>query len=652
MALAQEPVLDPALDPAAALAEPAPPADPTASEPSLLASLVDPAAAAGNPQRFWQQAKPQLPRTNYTREATDEERKKVRRVIELFQEAREARSPMFDQWRRNYRALLNRNTPKPRRPDWLAAPEFPEILPIALTMGGWITDQRPEISITGNSVPHQVFAEYVDAMALDLTFTLNASYKANMEEQQINLAAIDAITYGTGIFKTTWDPFCAGGLGDGTFTRVSPFCMYPDPAATTPDDANYLIEARRMTLLELDRRYPGSYDMFAEGEGGDITIDEGPDRSSFYRATNRGPTPGAISPSTTPNTSRRSGSHRMNADMERTVTVLECWVREHDTVEIRDPRTGETTDASTDEWRVLVVANSRLIFEAHAHDLWDHGKHPYDRWAFVDLGDSFWGLSLVEMLEDEQRQYNRLLASFMHNAELVGNPILKRGRGKSRQPVTNRPGQIIETDPRDPTDPGWLVPPPLQTAMVQVMEFVLKRMEATSGLSAVVKGSTPSGRNAQGVVDSVQEAAFVRIRQNLRNLEWALRGVFAKKASLICSNYTTPRMVSIAGPTSEQTSITLKGGHFLIPTKDGRVPFAYQLNVDAGSQAHTSRAMREDRMIQAFTLGLVDAPAALEALQIPNWRQIAQRVEAKNAAAAQAESGGGGGVGARVAARA
>lgn len=646
MALAQ----DPTADPAAVFASPPPPPDEN-REPSLLESLIDPAAAAGNPQRFWQQAKPQLPRTDYTREATEAERQKVRRVVELFQEAREARAPMFDQWKRNYRALLNRNMPKPRRPDWLPAPEFPEILPIALTMAGWVTDQRPEISITGNSVPHQAFANFVDAMALDLKFTVDASYKANMEERQINLAAMDAITYGTAIFKTTWDPFAAGGLGDGTFTRVSPFCFYPDPAATNPDDANYLIEARRMTLLELDRRYPGTYDLFAEGEGGDITIDEPPDRPSFYKATNRGPTPGAISPSTTPNTSRRSGSHRMNADMERTVTVLECWVREHDTVKVRDPRTGEETDASTDEWRLLVVANSRLIFEAHAHDLWDHGKHPYDRWAFVDLGDSFWGLSLVEMLEEPQRAYNRLLASFMHNAELVGNPILKRGRGKSRQPVTNRPGQVIETDPRDPSEPGWLDPPPLQMAMVQVLDFLLKRMEALSGLTAVVKGSTPSGRNAQGVVDSVQEAAFVRIRQNLRNLEWALRGVFAKKASLICSNYTTPRMVSIAGPTAQRTSITLKGGHFLLPTKDGRVPFSYQLAVDAGSQQHTSRAMREDRIIQAFTLGLVDAPAALEVLQIPNWQQIADRIEAKEQAAMMAGAGPGG-PSARTAARA
>lgn len=626
-------------DPAAVFAAPPPPLNPDEIPMSLLASLADPDAALGNPQRNWQHRKPSLPLTNYTPEPSEDERQKVNRVVQLFNEAKQERADMFAQWKRNYGALLNRNKIKPRRPDWLPAPEFPEILPIALTIAGWLTDQRATIDITGLSVPHSAVADYTEAMARDLKFVMEASYKANREERHIGVAATDATTYGTAIFKTTWDAWASGGLGDATFTRVSPFNFYPDPTARDTQDGNHYTEARRMTLLELDRRYPGTYELFSEGQGGgDITIDESPSREALFARTNRGPTPGALGEGT-PNTTRQTGSHRMHDDMQRMVTVLECWVREHETVEIRDKRTGETTLGASDEWRVFVVANNRLVFEAHAADIFDHGKHPYDRWAFVDLGDSFWGLSLVEMLIEPQKSYNRMLASFTHNAELVGNPILKRGKGRSNEPVTNRPGQTIEVAPNDTTDPAWLEPPQLQTAMVSVLEFFLKRMEAISGLTAVVRGASPSGRNAQGVVDSVQEAAFVRIRQNLRNLEWALRGVFEKKASLICSNYTTPRMVAVSGPQSERTSITLKSGHFLIPGKDGSVPFGYQLAVDAGSQAHTSRAMREDRAVQLFTLGAIDAPALLSDMQYPNWREVAQRVEAKMAAQAMEAPG-------------
>jgi hypothetical protein len=251
----------------------------------------------------------------------------------------------------------------------------------------------------------------------------------------------------------------------------------------------------------------------------------------------------------------------------------------------------------------------------------------------------FWSLSLVEFLVSPQKAMNRVLAALQHNVELTGNPILKEPRGRSRTPIVNRPGQRLEVGRGEGQDTGWLEPPQLNTAMIQLLEYYLKRMEAISGMSAVVKGNTPSGRNAQGVVDAVQEAAFVRIRDVLRNMEWALRGVFIKKADLIVSNYTTPRIMSVAGPKSERSSRALKGGHFLIPTPDGRVPFQYQILVDAGARSHTSRSMREDRAVQLFTLGAIDEQALLSDIEYPNAMEVSGRVEQKRAAMQMAEPG-------------
>ena len=641
MAIVEAPLpTGPAGDPAAPIAAPGPPPAPLPE--TLLESLADPTNQLANPNREWQTTKPALPFTRYDLEPGDEEREKVQHILELFSSAKNARSPMFDQWRRCYAALLNRHAPRPQRPGFLPAPEFPEILPLALTISGWMTDQRPTVNIAGSTVPHDVLANLVDQMATDLQFTLEASYKANREEQQYGLSVMDATIYGTGILKTFWNPWLAGGLGDATFCRVSPFNLYPDPMATSDDDMNYVIEARRMSLQELDRRYPGTYELFADGRtGGEVDIDEAPSREGLYAAQSRngGPIPGALSPSTRPNTTRRArGTNKMDPEAETVVTVLECWVREHEPVQVRDLRTGEWTTRNSDEWRVVVVANNRLVFEAHAHDLWDHGKHPYSRIPFVDLGDSYWGMGLVEMLVSPQKYYNRFLSNFAQNIELTGQPILKRARGKSRQQLTARPGQVIETEMGQP-EPDWLKPPPIQTAMMEVFQFVLSRMEAISGVSAVVKGMSPSGRNAQGVVDAVQEAAFVRIRKTLLNIEFGLRDVFEKKASMVCSYYTTPRMVALAGRGAERTSITLKGGHFLIPGPDGSIPFAYQINVDAGSQAHTSKAMREDRAIQYYTLGLFDEEAAFDELDIPNGAKIAQRVQQKRQMAAMNDPG-------------
>ena len=610
---------------------------------SLLGVLSDPSAARANPNRMWQSATPTLPKLTFSDIPSDEETRKVGVVLDLFRKARDARKPLYSRWVQNYYMMVNRYWAgmRRKRPDWLPAPEVAEIMPIAATISGWLTDQRPTPTCSPSALPHDAFSEMFNAMADDLEYTLQASYAANLEEREIKKAAWDSIVYGTSIFKTYWDSWLAGGLGDATFCQVSPFNFYPDPQARSTEDGNYYIEARRMSLQELDRRYPGSYELFNKsrlGAGGLTDLDEAPSHSdmSATGGTTSGPTPAALSPSTTPNTSR-PGSGRMDDDYDPTVTVLECWVREHEIVPVVDARTGEETERASDEWRLLVVANERLIMECSAFDLWDHGRHPYDRMPYIEMGE-FWSLSLVEFLVSPQKAMNRILAALQHNIELTGNPILKQPKGMRTQ-LVNRPGQTLPVGRGQADETGWLEPPALNVAMVQILEYYLKRMEAISGMSAVVKGNTPSGRNAQGVVDAVQEAAFVRIRDVLRNMEWALAGVFRKKADLIVSNYTTPRIVSIAGPRSERSSRALKGGHFLIPTLDGRVPFAYQIIVDAGARSHTARSMREDRAIQLFTVGAIDEQALLADIEYPNAAEVSSRVEQKRAAAAMAEPG-------------
>jgi hypothetical protein len=153
-------------------------------------------------------------------------------------------------------------------------------------------------------------------------------------------------------------------------------------------------------------------------------------------------------------------------------------------------------------------------------------------------------------------------------------------------------------------------------------DFYLQRMEAISGLTAVMKGNVPTGRNAQGVVDAVQEAGFVRIRDSLRHLEYALRGAFTKKASLVIENYNVPRLVSVAGGDKHDNFLSLRARHFMLPSMHGAVPFQYQLKVDAGSQRHTSRQMREDRAVQLFLMQAIDRLTMLREIDFPNAEEV------------------------------
>lgn len=553
-------------------------------------------------------------------------------MLHLFTLARTHRRPMVQQWERNYRSLYNDYWGQTRA-TWLPSPALPEIYPIVDALVSWESDQRPRYTIAPQALPHTEYARFFEDVASNLETVLDASYQVNDEEGQIAIAEWDKYVYGTGILKTTWDMTLAGGLGDAITRRVSPFAFYPDPQATSLDDANYFIELRRMSIQELDRRYPGTDSIFREG-GTDIDSDREPNQ--ILASTDGEPrrvSPGNIGSNTSASYGA-PGKAGIRATDIPGVTVLECWIRQHKTYTATDINTRESIPRVKDEWRLVVCAGNRVILDTPASDLWSHAGHPYDRIVLRDTGE-FWGRSLVNILSSAQRSLNRILAAMQHNVELTGNPILKDVGQQARSPLTNRPGQRIATNMQG-KDTDWLKPPVMPPSMPELMKYYLQRMEAISGLTAVARGGAPAGRNAQGVVDAIQEAGFVRIRSSLRILEAAMRGAAWKKAALISENYTTPRIVSIAGPGGDRTSLMLKARHFQIPTSDGATPLKYQLMVDIGSRQHTSRIMREDSAVRLFTLGAIDREALLEDVDYKNAQVVAERMDKREMELAQA----------------
>jgi hypothetical protein len=572
-------------------------------------------------------------------EPSREDEETAEDVMALFYEARDYRRPLARQWDRNYRMLYNKMTWSRDRPDWLPSPLVPEIFPVCAALVGWMTDQRAVYTVAPNAIPNTQFFNFFQGISQDLEAALDATFQVNCEENEWTKAIWDSVTYGSGFIKTSWEMTLAGGQGDAISRRVSPYAFYPDPAATSMDDANYFIEAKKYTVQELDRRFPGAADLFPNGGTGGSSDDIKTDPSQISEARGSQPPKSASAAiggianvgHTAPGTARKSVGELPG------VLVFEAWVREHENYDTRDPQSGEDTTRTYETWRVIVVADGHVLMNEPADNLWSHGKHPYSRLVLWDTGGEFWGHSLVALLTPEQLMINRLLAALQQNVELTGNPVFRlavnSGAMNSRSTMTNRPGQRLPVGPGDNVS-GWLNPPPVNPQMMQLLQHYLQRLEAISGLSAITKGGTPGGRPAQNVVDSLQEAAFVRVRQHLKHLEYAMRDAGYKRASLIVENYTTPRMMAIAGPSGERTSLTLKARHFMVPTSQGGTPMMFALNVDAGSRLHTSRAMREDRAVQLYTLGLIDRSSALSDLGYPNAGDVAGRMDEQEKQAA------------------
>lgn len=547
-------------------------------------------------------------------------------VRQLFLQARAARRDRVSRWNRSYRILRNRTWSGVRDP-WLPTPEVPEIYPIIAAIVGWQTDQRPAWDVSPWAVPNTSTYSFYQQLASDLQVCLQSTWEINDGEPEIEQVVWDGHIYGTGVLKSCWDSSLEGGLGNAICRRVDPYTFYPDPQATSLRDCNYIIEARTMSIQEIDRRWPGSADKVLSGWTDDIDVaptDNDSSSPTFPKAN-----PGAISPNTNPTYGRpgQSRIHGADAINDPGVTVFEAWIREHSTVEIEDnPETGYYGDMHVhDEWRVIVVAGNRVLMNEKASDLWSFGTHPYDLYIPHRTGD-IWGMSMVEMLTPSQLSVNRLLAALQLNTELSGNPVWVEEirAGLSRTKITNKPGTRLQKSANSKA--GWEQPPQISPYMFQLISFYISEMERISGLSAISRGMTPTGRNSQGVIDQIQEASFVRIRMAMRNMEWTLRGVGNKLAALITENYTTSRIVNVAGQDTEPAARAIKGNHFYLPTPEGRLPMKFNLNVQAGSQRATSRQARIGEADALYAMGAIDDPALLEAHNFPNWQSVAKRV--------------------------
>jgi len=540
---------------------------------------------------------------------------KVASVRRLFYKARDYRRSMLERWVDNYEITHNRVW-QPNSQSWIPSPKVAEIWPTVNALVAWETDVQPSFDIVPLADPNGPNSAELGQIANDLRICLRSAWYQNNFDAELQKILWDGKVYGTGVSKVVWDGSLADGLGDVRLRRVDPFWFYPDPNATDMSDGRFFIEVYELSEDELESRFPGS--SAKVGTGGTDDFDRAPNLLDSNAGGKRPKAnPGAIAGTGGGMEYGLPGQGRMRGkDVDSdSHFVIEAWTKD-----------------TENEWYVCIVTGNTVLLEADATDLWSHGQHPYDRYVPVETGE-FWGMALVEFLAPIQKSINRLLSAMEHNIWLSGNPVLLEDSrsGLQRTRVTNKPGQRLTIN--SGTRVEWMNPPQIQPALaMQLISFYVGEIERISGLSAIVRGATPTGRNAQGVLDSVQEAAFVRTRLALRNLEFALRGAGEKASALIAEFYDAPRTVALVGPSGEQSFASLGGKHFYVPTENGDLPLRFQLQVKAGSSITTSRAARMSEADTLFAMGAIDEEAVLQAHDFPGWQMIVDRVREMKAA--------------------
>lgn len=565
----------------------------------------------------------------------------IQKLRTLYKLAKSERDSYTDRWRRNYNLLMNRpNTGNRISPQALLGTRSSEIFPILSNINAWMNDQRTTIDISAAADPNSPFSDFVQSIAQDLSTVIETSWEVENYDRPKKLAIWDALLYGTGYIKTVWDQSLAGGLGNAKFVHRSPFSLFIDPNASSLYDAEYVIEQSKMSIDEIERRYPGK-SIVVEAAGGASSslgaVSDKPTLGSEGGVSSPKANPGNLQGAQTRWGMVSNNSPDSNFLMPP-IYVYEFWLRENyeweeephtDNIE---PPPGLTTKHVRDRWRIIVLAANNILLDEYAEDLWTSDSHPYDEFKFEDVGELY-GVSLVDHLANPQIALNELLQALQKNAQLTGNPIWLEpsNSGLSRTGVVNKPGQRLTVNAQamqgGTGGPRWLTPPEPSKSCFDLIKFYLDRMKEIAGLAAIESDMDKGDRKSADVTQIQQDTGFVRIRNALSNLENTLKSAGNKLCDLIIDNYTESRYVAITGPTGEKTSLVLRAKHFNVPTEKGAAPLKYTLNVTAGSSLPTSRQARAAQANYAYGVGLIDRIAWFTANEYPNWQAINSRIE-------------------------
>ena len=300
---------------------------------------------------------------------------------------------------------------------------------------------------------------------------------------------------------------------------VNPFNLYPDPLATSVEDAEYIIYATYEHENKLKKRYPEYADKI---DGGDIKYEE------------------------------LVNSRNENARITNQILLLEVWCRDYTTIEYEEiDKNGEKTKKKKFKYpkgRVIICAPElELVFEDKENP-YESGRFPFFIFKNTNVPFKFWGEGEVKYLLSPQQAVNDLSNQVIDNAKHTANMqcIIDKNAGIPKGELTNRPGLIIRKNPgaevrRDS-------PPSMPMYVSEMITRNEQAIEVISGVHDITRGQTPTGIESASAIQALQEAANQRIRLKITLLEETLSDMGNEWLSRMKQFWKSNRVIPVEKP--------------------------------------------------------------------------------------------------------
>lgn len=370
---------------------------------------------------------------------------------------------------------------------------------------------------------------------------------------------ITSLVIGTTVFFLPWD-------SQGKNVKaipVSPFNIFPDPLATSVEDAEYIIYASYKNNQRLKRMFPRHASRLV---GGNINYGE------LVHDNNK------------------------DANVDNQVLVLEVWTRDYETF-------SEEGTQVYPNGRVITLCPELGIVLSDKANPYKDGQFPFELLKDYDVPGKFWGEGEVAQLISPQKYMNELNNAILDNAKATANMpwIVDKNSGIGYGKITSRPGLIIRKNPGSEVKREQA--PNMPNYVINAVETYKGDMEQISGIFDTLKGNSETGvYTAQGIL-ALQEAGQARVRLKVKLMEDFLGKLATKWYSRMKQFWTEDRYVRIVKADGTYDFRELK-----------RVAFneEYDIKIMAGSTMPVNRGAMLDLMIRLAQTQMPDGQTIVD----------------------------------------
>jgi len=410
------------------------------------------------------------------------------------------------------------------------------------------------------------------AFSNDLQEALMYEWDRENMSQKLYKELVNTLVFGTSIFFLPWDSNekCVHAI------PVNPFNVFPDPLATSIEDAEYIIYASYKNVSQLKRFFPDKTDLLS---GGNINYSE------LVQDKDR------------------------NARIDNQVLVLEVWTRNYETDE-KVKGDEKHYVYKYPNGRVITLCPELGIVLNDKPNPYKDGSFPFVLIKDYDLPDKFWGEGEVTQLLSPQKHMNDLNNAVIDSAKATANMpwIIDKNSGIGYGKITARPGLVIRKNPGSEVRRDQ--PPSMPLYVVNAIETYKSDIEQISGIYNTLKGDSATGvYTAQGIL-ALQEAGQVRIRLKVKLLEDSLGKVAELWFSRMKQFWKDDKWLRI---TKQDGSYDLKMFTKTI------LEYDYDIKITAGSTMPVNRGAMLDLMVRLAQTPMPDGQPLVDREAVVNY---------------------------------